>query len=140
MLKKLTYISNEDPMNKKIANAFYGGENHFNKKPINWREISEAEFARTTEYVYDAYEFKQVPIIVPMNKEGTKMQEVFCSVHLYYLGNAGWATFKNYWAEKVQYFFFGCEHQFGKTETLGMHYHRYTCVKCGEVQEVYSSG
>jgi len=120
-----------------------------NTAPAGFREITEEEFAKSRFFIYgpkEAPEYRQM--------RGTEEGEEFpkmLSAYLYHMfDGTGFAMSSDYWAGKIRYFAFGCDHKYvglspaqsalEGIKHYGMHCHVSKCVKCGHVHQVDSSG
>lgn len=115
-----------------------------NEVPTNWREVSEKEFAQSNAFTY-APQKREYRQILP---EG---EPHIIGVWLNFMHDGtGWAMASDYWAGKVRFFKFGCEHRYrelGSAECrergiqhFGMCWHVSECEKCGDVRSVDTSG
>ena len=103
--------------------------------PFGFREITEKEFAQSHFFVYgpDFRQWIQAPI------DGNDKPVVNVELYWFHTGN-GWGLAHDYWAGKVRYFAFGCEHEWVERKPHPMHMHTNDCSKCGAVWGYDSSG
>lgn len=116
----------------------------YNTAPANFREITEQEFSQGLFFHYapERIEYRQL-----MNVPGEKYA---LSVWLYTFHDGTGHGFANdYWAGKVRYFAFGCDHTYREltpaaAEAKGVgHYgrcwHVTECTQCGHINSYDSS-
>lgn len=111
---------------------------HYNAAPLGLREITEAEFAQSDYWIYSPVkeEFRQIM----RYPEGVEPIKGLQGIRMYWMHDGhGWGMYHDYWAKKIRYFRFGCEHEW-TDKKIGNCLHLYTCSKCGKKKEVDSSG
>ena len=104
--------------------------------PPNFKEITEAEFAASMFFIYSPgiVEYRQIQDKAA-NKDGIWELRMY-----FYHDDTGLAIAQT-GQKKVRYFKFAvCEHVMAHTSKLGNCLNRYTCGKCGYVNDVDSSG
>lgn len=121
---------------------------NFNVAPAGWRPITEKEFAQSNFFVYspEMIDYKQMYRL----ESGEPLPKpVFCRLfHMH--DKTGFAMEHNYSGGKVNYYAFGCKHDYrelGQDEAQGRgmnHYgmfcHIYECRTCGNIEKQDSSG
>lgn len=119
-----------------------GGVNDF---PPHWREITEAEFARS-EFFFHTPVFLEYRQMLPEDPK----ESVVCAT-LYHLSPGwGFSIVNEFWENKVRFFAFGCPHSWKELNPeqareegithFGMCDHVYKCKKCGATRAEDSSG
>jgi hypothetical protein len=112
----------------------WGGGNDF---PPGWRKIEEAEFAQSDFFTYapELVEFRQM-----INRKDNKPA---MSAHLYFMWNGrGYSIVNDFWAKKVSYFAFGCDHDYERDPEYKPAFNcdnGFRCKKCGHKFSVDSS-
>jgi hypothetical protein len=117
-------------MSRDEVEIHYAHHGAFNDYPPGWRELTAAEFARSSFFTYQTtmVEYRQ------MHGEGT-----YRSAHLNWMhDNTGFAIVNDFWEGTIKYFMFGCEHEYGDAQAeiekrgirLFSHDHALYCVKC----------
>lgn len=112
---------------------------NFNAVPDGWREITEKEFAKGPFFMECAefYEFRQFhPSPV---KDATDKHWLLDAKLWFYHAGHGVGMMHDFWAEKVRYFAFGCDHDYKHAGNEGRCLNRYKCEKCGDVMVLDSS-
>jgi len=108
-------------------NSKFGG---FNDAPPGWRRYSEKEFAQSMFFSYTptSTEYRQIII-------GDKM--ISAQLFFYHDGT-GIAMSSDFWAGKVFYFAFGCDHDYVE-KAVGNCQHYRRCSKCEHSETLDSS-
>lgn len=121
----------------------------YNDTPPGWREITEADFVKSTFFTHEPgkIEFRQLMKAGLTDEQGAPL---ICARLYYFHDGTGVALMNDYWAGKLRYFAFGCDHKWHKVYgdeakklgfgTLYSHDHAYVCDECGETKVVDSSG
>jgi hypothetical protein len=102
----------------------------FNTPPENFTLITEIEFSHSSFWIY-----------FPVAVEHRQFEHKGSPINLLmYWGDkySGYAMSRDYYAGKVLYYHFGCEHDY-RVETIGRCRHKWTCKKCGHERVVDSS-
>jgi hypothetical protein len=119
----------------------YGGFNDF---PPNWREMSEAEFAKSDFFTYSTalVEFRQM--LDPERKNPALGAHLNWQTDL----KTGYAIVNDFWAGKIKFYHFGCDHKWGSVDvesakargiTLEPYLNARQCTKCGQIWQYDSS-
>ena len=109
----------------------------FNEFPPGWAEITEAEFAKSPHFTY-------APILIEYRQmlrymDGTKATQ-YVAAHLQFQhDHTGYAIVNDYWAGKIRFYKFGCNHVWGdarpelerRGERLFAMQNANFCTKCG---------
>ena len=114
---------------------------HYNDFPPNWREISEAVFAKSAHFTYTPWltEYRQMLRYL----DGRPNAKEMVGAHLHYQGDGtGYAVVNDFWAGKVRFYAFGCAHEWGDpSEELKKRGIRLSametasyCKKCGHLE------
>lgn len=83
----------------------YGG---YNDVPTNWRKITEADFAKSMFFTYTPEAVEDRQFVEPSNPTGPMI-----SARLFFMHDGtGVALSRDFWAGTVQYFAFGCAHEY----------------------------
>lgn len=102
----------------------------YNDPPVNFREITEKEFAQSQFHSYTPalVEYRQMLVKEDLSP-GKLTNGKMISAHLFWFhDDCGYAIVGDYWKEKVRYFAFGCNHDLeAKSYKAG---ETYTCKKC----------
>jgi len=122
----------------------------YNVAPTGWTEISEAEFCKSGFFTWSPsyQEYRQLYRDIDGNTF-----DKYISVKMYYMWNSqGFAISADYWAGKLRFFRFGCDHEYGAPMTdsdwnspgvdkhfRGMCCHTEKCKKCGHIWQYDSS-
>ena len=120
--------------------AFFPTNDGFNYAPVGFHEVTEKEFAQSGFFTYpfEANEYRQ--LLYDQNGKPLTKDTPILSIRLFFHSdNQGFGMSTDYWAGKVRYFRFGCEHEYEHTKKLGNCYNQYTCKVCGHVNAVDSS-
>jgi len=136
MINKVGSPSEPDAAHK----AKWGG---FNDRPEGLREVTPAEIAKghwLGQHV-QFMEYRQMKHQSTAN--GWPLQEIM----LYFLDdNTGYGLSYDYWNETVQWWLFGCEHEWGgeltaeeRSHLTTSTHHPYKCKKCGHFHYTDSS-
>lgn len=110
----------------------------YNSPPPGLVEIDEKEFSSSMFFVYTPtkVEFRQ---IVP-NRLPWKGEKYYLSIRLFFFHDGNGLGMSNVHGVRVRYFRFTlCDHKDSEVVKLGNCHHKYTCRKCGYVNEVDSS-
>lgn len=112
----------------------HGGFNDF---PPNWRELNEAEFARSEWFLWptEVEEYRQM---IYINGERTNKPAVCARLFWLHTKN-GYAIVSDHSAGRVRYYAFGCVHNWGDPSAelkrrgmvLGAFQHAHHCTICG---------
>jgi hypothetical protein len=126
---KVTYPSNDE---YKEHERIWG---NINQLPSNFREVTEAEFAKTNYQSFHCLRKVELRYFYTPQFNGL-------AVHCFFLDdNVGWAMHNDWQKQKVRYFLFGlCEHEDVEIANPRMFEHIYQCKKCGRKYSVDSSG
>lgn len=118
----------------------------YNQAPHGWRELTEAEFAQSAFFRYrpESFEMRQLHVNDKHGNMHVLMAQLF-----WFSDNTGVAMSHDYWAGKVNYYAFGCDHKFNELSSNecrarklyhgGRCYHVYECEKCKAINSVDSS-
>jgi hypothetical protein len=128
--------TNTDKIPEKIRVVCH--PDNYNKVPENLREISEEDFYHIFFTRCPTHRgFKQ---IWPQHSDLVKsLKKGLMTLHLWVYCDATGIAIGEWSAKDKMFFAFGCEHE-NTHEIIGNCLHRYTCVKCGHVSVVDSSG
>ena len=88
--------------------AIFGG---FNAFPPGWRELTQADFAKSAYFTYspELVEYRQMYDSGGLRVGG----QPAVSAHLNFLhDNTGFAIVNDFWKGTVKFFAFGCDHEF----------------------------
>lgn len=108
----------------------WGGYNDF---PPGWRKMTDAEFAKS-------HLLAEKPVSVETRQMVDDKHPKMVEAKLFFLyDNQGYAIGVDYWKGKVQFYHFGCDHEWGPRRNIGNCLNDYTCTKCGQVNRVDSS-
>ena len=120
--------------------AKWGG---FNDRPEGLREATQDEIAKGhfLDRSPDMLEYRQMHH--PTNHNGWPLQPIW----LYFLwDNTGYGITYDYWKGTIQWWLFGCEHEWGgeltaqeKSYLTANTHHPYKCKKCGHFHYTDSS-
>jgi len=145
--QKLTHIDGKDEV--AAHEKEYG---RYNDSLPNLIEITAEEFAQSGFFTWclQAYETRQ---ILPENLANAKLLtpiKTYLGAQIFYFGSPnedGFVMANDYWAKSMRYFKFAkCHHEYEEVSgaSLGRPqwncYHYYKCKKCGNINEVDSSG
>ena len=110
----------------------------YNKVPDGWREITEKEFAQGPFFgeCAEFYEFRQFhPSPIKSEAKGALVDARLWFYH----GGHGIGMMHDFWAGKVRYFAFGCDHNWINIRNEGRCLNRYKCENCGREEVIDSS-
>lgn len=110
----------------------------YNKVPDGWREITEEQFAQGQFFTYEAeaVEFRQFH---PSPIKDEKGHPLLDARLWHYWDGTGIGMMHDFWAGKVRFFAFGCDHDFEHIRNEGRCLNRYKCKKCGHENLIDSS-
>jgi hypothetical protein len=128
----------------KAHTARYGETNEL---PPNFKEITEADFAKSIFFIHspDFWEYRHItsPKDIKKFKWGAKGKELSTHFTLrlaYFYDGTGFAIAHDYWAGRVRYFSFAvCEHKEKTCRNVGNCLNTYTCKACGFTETIDSS-
>jgi hypothetical protein len=125
----------------------YEKDGTFNDAPKGLRVISEKEFAQSGFFAYEPIlrEYRQIYRDKNWNNGGC------LAIQMYWMDeHCGIAMSNDYYAGKVTYYVFGCQHKYRELSQEECHkrglfhagncYHVYECPDCGHVKSEDSSG
>lgn len=154
MFSKVTYIEEKNvptPV-KKVTEGVHPVPHLLNCLPVNFREVTEKDIVQKSLFLTYGAEYTY---FTQAHVDGPDKAMVSLSCFIFH-DATGIALSKDYWAGKLRYFMFGCEHsfiEFGSAEALakaypehagkyqrGMHMHNSVCEKCHYLRIVDSSG
>lgn len=122
---------------KNFESVYHTHPNHAHK---DWREITEAEFARSSFFTYSPIAEGYRHLIYDYNGDNLDEQ---LSMRIYYMWDGtGFGLYSDYWKKKLRFFRFGCAHtyrEYGAKEAQEKGwpheswrcYHNTVCTKCG---------
>ena len=121
------------------------GSIHPNAFPVGWREIAPEEFSQSDFFTYSPthIEYRQ------MCDKSTPNKPMTSAKLFHFSDGTGIAMSSDYWAKKILYFKFGCDHSYSElskhecgTRGIGHHgmcWHVYECANCGNILSQDSS-
>lgn len=124
---------------------------NFNDPPAGWRQVTEEEFVQKSMlrmYTPQYVEYKQ--IVEDKDKPYFERKpSIHCHLFLFHDGT-GFAMEFKYWEGKVNYYMFGCQHDYVELSPqtcrergithYGNMWHVTECTKCGNIDSYDSSG
>jgi|GEM_PF-2223802 hypothetical protein len=141
MLNEIRHTSNKAP-----------DGTDFNDPPIGLRRISEKEFATSQFFTYTpkATEYRQVYVVSASDLTAKRNGNKMITLHMFWFDDdTGIAMHNDYWQGKVEYFAFGCKHEYREMEQgecrergishFGHCYHVCECNKCKHIWSYDSS-
>jgi hypothetical protein len=118
----------------------HGGFNDF---PDNWRELTEAEFARAGFWSYQPRFIETRQMMTGRGPGGgtpAAMEKGMIPATLFHYGDGtGHAIRTDYWEKRVRFYAFGCAHKWQEIGSAGHCLHRMKCDACGRTQVIDSS-
>lgn len=129
-----------------------------NTAPVGWRKITEKEFAQSKFFSYspDHMEYRQLtrtqdggPVAHQTTRYGDTHPVMVAAHMFWFYDGTGVALGNDWWGGTVQYYAFGCQHEYtelGAKECRergithwGRCWHVYECSKCGHIDAHDSS-
>jgi len=123
----------------------------FNDPPTGLRRISEKEFATSQFFTYSpkATEYRQAYITSKDDLTANRRGKMI-TLHMFWFDDGtGIAMHSDYWQGKVEYFAFGCKHEYRDLDQKECHsrgishfghcYHVSECTKCKYIMSYDSS-
>jgi len=123
----------------------------FNDPPVGLRRISEKEFARSQFFTYVPRYTEYRQILVNSKEDLSKRgRGVMITLRMYWFDDdTGVAIHNDYWKGKMEYFTFGCKHDYSELSQKECHkrgishfgncFHVSECKKCNYVMSYDSS-
>lgn len=119
----------------------YGKYNDF---PRNWREISDADMAKSLFFTYSPQLVEHRQMIYPwgVDRKDHDRRQGMTSAQLFFMHDgSGFGLVNDFWGGTIQWFEFDgpCDHEMKVTRSQ-MCYTESTCVHCGYHEAIDSSG
>ena len=121
-----------------------------NQTPVGLRRISEKEFAQSQYFIYAPVLMDYRQVIIPKDHSMIADCGKMIPLHMvWFKDGTGLAMTNDYWNGKIEYFAFGCQHDYRELSARqcmergishhGMCWHVMECSKCKHINSYDSS-